>query len=55
MWNIIKNHLIEIEIFDGDKSQVGNIKENDKEKDEENIYISTANSYFHAVAIACMR
>lgn len=53
--NVVKKHLIKIEIFDDDKSQAGNIKEDDKKKDKENIYISTADSYSYAVPIARMR
>lgn len=50
--NATKNHLIEIELFNNNKSQASNIEENGKKKKEENIDIFIADSYFHTVIIA---
>lgn len=55
MQNAAKNHSIEIEMLNGNKSQAGNIGENDNEKDEKNINIFTADLYFHAIIIMHIR
>ena len=49
--NAAKNHLTEMEMLDADKSQVGDIREKDEEKDEENIYVPTTDSYFYVVTM----
>lgn len=54
MQDALKNHLIDIEIFDYNKNQVGNIKKDGKKKDKENINIFIMDSYFYAIAIICI-
>lgn len=54
MRNTAKNHSIEMEMLDGNESQAGNIGEDDEKEDEENIDISIADSYSHAVVMTRM-
>ena len=55
LWNVVKNHSMEIEILNGDKSQTGDIGEDDKEEDNENIDLPTADLYSHAAVMMRMR
>ena len=45
---------MKIEIFNHDKSQAGNIGDNDEKEDEGKIYIFIVNTYFYVVAMTCM-
>lgn len=45
---------MEMEILDNDKNQASNIRENDKEEDEENIYVLITDSYSHVVNMTRM-
>lgn len=52
--NAARNHLIDIEIYDGNESQVDNIKEDRDEGDKEDIDVSIMDLFSHAVAMIYM-
>lgn len=54
MQNTAKNHPTEIDLIDGEDVDVDNREKNVEGKDENNINLSTADSYSHAIAIARM-
>lgn len=43
-----------MEMFDSNKSQINNIKKDNKKEDKKNIYIPIADSYSFAVAMMYM-
>lgn len=45
---------MEIEILDNNENQASDIGENDKEEDEENIYVFITDSYSHVINMTRM-
>lgn len=51
--NTAKNPIIETDIINSNDSNANEIEEDLEEEDRENLELSTANSYSHAVIITC--
>lgn len=54
MWNAIKKHIIEVEIFDADDSSANGIKKDVEKRDGEALNWPTTQSYSYAIVIIHM-